>query len=114
MTALAAVPVRATPGAKADAAKARFEATGQRRAQAPEWLLDGLACLVGLAAFVAVWALIARYGGRIPHPPPPWSAAAKSFAPPFYSEGADDHGIGWEALSPPPRAGLRVGLAALA
>ena len=64
MTALAPVPVRAirtSPppaaavlGARADAAKAQFEATGYRRAQAPEWLLDVLACLVGLAAFVAV------------------------------------------------------------
>src|SRR2546422_3087216 len=114
MTALAAVPVRATPGAKADAAKARFEATGQRRAQAPEWLLDGLACLVGLAAFVALWALIARYGGRIPDPATVWSAAAKIFAHPFYSKGPNDQGIGWNVLSSLPRRGLGFGLPALA
>src|SRR2546428_11203836 len=107
MTALAAVPVRATPGAKADAVKARFEPTGGRRAQAPEWLLDGLACLVGLAAFVALWALIARYGGRIPPPATVWSAAAQIVPPPLFSKGAHDQGIGWEAVSPPPGRGSR-------
>src|SRR3989441_9888606 len=114
MTALAAVPVRATPGAKADAVKARFEPTGGRRAQAPEWLLDGLACLAGLAAFVALWALIARFGGRIPDPVTAWSAAAKIFAHPFYSKGPNDQGIGWDLVSSLRRVGIGFGLAALA
>src|SRR6266851_7998430 len=113
MTALAAVRVRTTLGAKAGAAKARFEATGGRRAQAPEWLLDVLACLVGLAAFVALWALIARFGGRIPDPVTVWSAAAKIFAHPFYSKGPNDQGIGWNVLSSLRRVGIGFGLAAL-
>src|SRR5229473_3443258 len=124
MTALAPVPVRAirtspphpaaaVPGARADAAKAQFEAAGYRRAQAPEWLLDVLACLVGLAAFVAVWGLIAKYGGRIPDPVTVWSAAAKIFAHPFYSKGPNDQGIGWNVLSSLRRVGIGFGLAAL-
>src|SRR5712691_2250131 len=113
MTALAAVRVRTTLGAKAEAAKAPFEATGQRRAQAPEWLLDVLACLVGLAVFVAVWALIAKYGGRIPDPVTVWSAAAKIFAHPFYQKGPNDQGIGWNILSSLRRVGIGFGLAAL-
>src|SRR6195256_6989371 len=99
MSALAAVRVRATPGG--------------RRAQAPEWLLDVLACLVGLAAFVALWALIARFGGRIPDPVTVWSAAVKIFAHPFYSKGPNDQGIGWNVLSSLRRVGLGFGLAAL-
>src|SRR5260370_11412034 len=116
MTALAPVPVRAVRtspppvaavlGARADAAKAQFEATGHRRAQAPEWLLDVLACLVGLAAFVAVWGLISKYGGRIPDPVTVWSAAAKIFAHPFYSKGPNDQGIGWNVLSSLRRVGI--------
>src|SRR5260370_22155502 len=113
MTALAAVRVRTSLGAKAGAAKARFEATGGRRAQAPEWLLDVLACLVGLATFVALWALIARFGGRIPDPVTVWSAAAKIFAHPFYSKGPNDQGIGWNVLSSLRRVGIGFGLAAL-
>src|SRR3982074_2299159 len=72
-------PAAALLGANADAAKKREEAkiaaTGYRRAQAPEWLLSALACAVGLAAFVAVWALIAKYGGGGPRPPPARAAA---------------------------------------
>src|SRR3989449_2791514 len=113
MTALAAVRVRAAPGARAGAAKAPFEAPGGRRAQAPEWLLDGLACLVGLAAFVALWALIARFGGRIPDPVTVWSAAAKIFAHPFYSKGPNDQGRGWNVLSSLRRVGIGFGVAAL-
>src|SRR3977135_2768975 len=113
MSALAAVRVRATPGARGGAAKAPFEATAGRRAPAPEWLLDVLACLVGLAAFVALWALIARFGGRIPDPVAVWSAAGKIFAHPLYSKGPNDQGIGWNVLSSLRRVGIGFGLAAL-
>src|SRR5258708_36484174 len=111
MAALAAGRVRTTLGAKAGAAKAPFEAPGDRRAQAPEWLLDVLACLVGLAAFVALWALIARFGGRIPDPVTVWSAAAKIFAHPFYSKGPDDQGIGWDGGSLVRGGGIGLGRA---
>src|SRR3979490_3339732 len=113
MSALAAVRVRAALGAKAGAVKARFEATGHWRAQAPEWLLDVMACLVGLAAFVALWALIARFAGRIPDRVTVGSAAVKIFAHPFYSKGPNDQGIGWNVLSSLRRVGIGFGLAAL-
>src|SRR3979490_837611 len=113
MSALAAGHVRATPGARGGVAKAPSEATAGHRAQAPEWLLDVLACLVGLAAFVALWALIARFGGRIPDPVTVWSAAVKIFAHPFYSKGPNDQGIGWNVLSSLRRVGIGFGLAAL-
>src|SRR6267378_3362061 len=102
MSALAAVRVRAALGVKAGAVKARFEATGHRRAQAPEWLLDVMAC-------VALWALIARFGGRIPDPVTVWSAAVKIFAHPFYSKGPNDQGIGWNVLSSLRRVGIGFG-----
>ena len=110
-------PAAALLGANADAAKKREEAkiaaTGYRRAQAPEWLLSALACAVGLAAFVAAWALIAKYGGRIPGPLVVGAAAAKIFADPFYSKGPNDQGIGWNVLSSLKRVGIGFGLAAL-
>src|SRR5882762_10023762 len=113
MTALAAVRVRATPGATGGAAKAPSEATAGRRAQAPEWLLDVLACLVGLAAFVALWEIVARQGGRIPTPAVVWKAALVIFSDPFYSKGPNDQGIGWNVLSSLRRVGIGFGLAAL-
>jgi len=106
-------PAAAILGAKADAAKARLEATGYRRAQAPEWLLTGLAWLTGLAAFVGAWALIAKFGGRVPDPLAVGAAAAKIFADPFYSKGPNDQGIGWNVLSSLRRVGIGFGAAAL-
>src|SRR5438309_1631566 len=92
-------PSAAVLSAKADAAKARSEATGYKRARAPEWLLDVLASLAGLALFIGVWAVIAKQGGRIPDPLTVAAAAAKIFADPFYSKGPNDQGIGWNILS---------------
>ncbi|MGH8690393.1 MAG: nitrate ABC transporter permease [Burkholderiales bacterium] len=113
------VPIRTSPphpsaavlGPKADAAKAKFE-TGYRRVQAPEWLLAALAPIVGLALFVALWALIAKQGGRIPDPLTVGAAAAKIFADPFYSKGPNDQGIGWNVLMSLKRVGIGFGLAA--
>jgi nitrate/nitrite transport system permease protein len=107
-------PAAAVLGAKADAARVRFESgTGYRRAKAPQWLLDVLAPIMGLAAFVGLWALIAKQGGRIPDPFTVGAAAAKIFADPFYSKGPNDQGIGWNVLSSLRRVGIGFGLAAL-
>ena len=107
-------PAAAVLGAKADAAKARFESgTGYKRVKAPQWLLDVLAPMVGLAVFVGLWALIAKQGGRIPDPLTVGAAAAKIFADPFYSKGPNDQGIGWNVLSSLRRVGIGFGLAAL-
>src|ERR1700682_5479384 len=107
-------PAAAVLGAKADASRARLGAsTGYRRARAPEGLLATLAPIVGLAVFVAFWALIAKVGGRIPDPLTVGAAAAKIFADPFYSKGPNDQGIGWNVLSSLRRVGIGFGLAAL-
>ena len=105
-------PSAAVLGAKADAAKACFE-TGYRRAQAPEWFMAILAPAVGLALFIALWAVIAKQGGRIPDPMAVGAAAVKIFADPFYSKGPNDQGIGWNVLSSLKRVGIGFGLAAL-
>ena len=106
-------PSAAVLGAKADAAKARMEATGYRRAKAPDWLLDAFACAAGLAAFVALWAIVAKFGGRIPSPATVGKAAVAIFSDPFYSKGPNDQGIGWNVLSSLRRVGIGFGMAAL-
>jgi nitrate/nitrite transport system permease protein len=108
-------PAAKVLGERADAANARYAAasTGYRRARAPEWLLDVLAPLAGLALFIALWALIAKQGGRIPDPATVAQAAAKIFADPFYSKGPNDQGIGWNVLSSLKRVGIGFGMAAL-
>jgi nitrate/nitrite transport system permease protein len=95
-------------------AKARTAApTGYRRTRAPEWLISVLACAAGLALFVAVWAAVAKLGGRIPDPATVGAAALKIFADPFYSKGPNDQGIGWNVLKSLQRVGIGFGLAAL-
>src|SRR5918992_1299392 len=89
------------------------EGTGYRRTEAPPWLLPALAPVVGLAVFVALWAIIATQGGRIPEPLAVWDAALKIFADPFYNKGPNDQGIGWNVLSSLRRVGIGFGLAAL-
>ena len=116
------IPLRTSPphpaakvlGERADAVRARFEAsTGYRRTRAPEWLLTVLAPVAGLAVLVALWALIAKLGGRIPDPITVAHAAAKIFADPFYSKGPNDQGIGWNVLMSLKRVGIGFGMAAL-
>ena len=63
--------------------------------------------------FIAAWAAVARFGGRIPDPLTVAAAAAKIFADPFYSKGPNDQGIGWNVLSSLKRVGIGFGLAAL-
>src|SRR5262245_45045163 len=83
--------------------------TGYRRAKAPPWLLPLLAPIVGLAAFVGLWAVVAKHGGRIPDPITVWDAAVKIFADPFYVKGPNDQGIGWNILSSLKRVGIGFG-----
>jgi nitrate/nitrite transport system permease protein len=87
--------------------------TGYRRAVAPAWTIEAVACIAGLLVFVAAWAAIAKFGGRIPDPVTVGAAAAKIFADPFYSKGPNDQGIGWNVLSSLKRVGIGFGLAAL-
>ena len=86
--------------------------TGYKRAVAPPWMIEAVACTAGLAVFIAAWAAIAKFGGRIPDPLTVGAAAAKIFADPFYSKGPNDQGIGWNVLSSLKRVGIGFGLAA--
>jgi nitrate/nitrite transport system permease protein len=84
-----------------------------RRAPPPEWLVNIIAWVAGIALFIVAWAVIAKFGGRIPDPGAVGAAAAKIFADPFYSKGPNDQGIGWNVLSSLKRVGIGFGLAAL-
>lgn len=68
--------------------------------------------LFGLALFAAIWAAIA-HDGRIPGPLATAQAAAELFSDPFYDNGPNDRGIGWNILSSLGRVGIGFGLAAL-
>ncbi|PKO83338.1 MAG: nitrate ABC transporter, permease protein [Betaproteobacteria bacterium HGW-Betaproteobacteria-11] len=69
--------------------------------------------LCGMALMIGLWALVALKSGAIPGPGATWDAAGKLFADPFYSNGPNDQGIGWNVLSSLQRVGIGFGFAAL-
>ncbi|MEW6414699.1 MAG: nitrate ABC transporter permease [Pseudomonadota bacterium] len=100
----AARPARRTPYFETESGKRFLEATGNAiKATIPPAL--------GLMMFVALWALIANSGG-IPGPSETWKAAVELFSDPFYDNGPNDKGIGWNILNSLYRVGIGFGLAA--
>jgi nitrate/nitrite transport system permease protein len=67
----------------------------------------------GFGLLLAVWAVIAMTNKSIPGPLTVWKAAVPLFSDPFYSNGPNDQGIGWNVLSSLRRVGLGFGCAAL-
>ena len=68
--------------------------------------------LLGILFFVALWALIANTNKSIPGPAETWDAAVVLFSDPFYDNGPNDKGIGWNILNSLYRVGIGFGLAA--
>jgi nitrate/nitrite transport system permease protein len=69
--------------------------------------------VVGMALLVGIWALLTQGGGAFPTPAATFDAAVKLFADPFYSNGPNDQGIGWNILYSLERVGLGFGMAAI-
>ncbi len=67
---------------------------------------------LGFIVFLLIWEAIHRSIEQIPSPAFTFAAAVKLFADPFYSNGPNDQGIGWNILSSLRRVGLGFGLAA--
>jgi nitrate/nitrite transport system permease protein len=70
--------------------------------------------VMGLACLVLLWQLIASTSNSgIPKPLETWAQAVQIFSDPFYSEGPNDQGIGWNVLASLQRVAIGFGLAAL-
>lgn len=69
--------------------------------------------LLGILLFIGVWALIASKSQGLPGPVSTWLSALELFANPFYDNGPNDMGIGWNILHSLGRVGIGFGLAAL-
>jgi len=99
MTAASAAPAPAQP------AKAPIDWTG--------WALKILSPIAGLALLVGIWALLTMKSTTFPTPLQTWDAAVALFSDPFYSNGPNDQGIGWNILFSLKRVAMGFGLAAL-
>jgi len=68
--------------------------------------------LLGLALLVGIWGLVSMKTSGIPSPAVTWTEAVKLFSDPFYSNGPNDQGIGWNVLSSLKRVAIGFGFAA--
>lgn len=69
--------------------------------------------LLGLGLLVGLWALVsATSGSQIPSPAQTWEQALTVFRDPFYRNGPNDQGVGWNVLMSLERVALGFGLAA--
>lgn len=70
---------------------------------------------LGLILFILAWQLVSSSGGEsgLPGPAKTWTSAQALFADPFYDNGPNDKGIGWNILHSLYRVGAGFGLAAL-
>jgi nitrate/nitrite transport system permease protein len=84
-----------------------------QRAELRTWLARLFAPVLGLVLFGLLWQLIAHTSGQLPTPARVWHAATTIFSDPFYRNGPNDQGIGWNVLSSLKRVGLGFGLAAV-
>ena len=69
--------------------------------------------VLGMALLVLVWELVASKGNGIPTPAETFKQAVTIFSDPFYSNGPNDQGVGWNVLSSLQRVAMGFGMAAL-
>jgi nitrate/nitrite transport system permease protein len=117
----ASKPVAASPAPVAPEASPATGEPGKappnKAARQPfDW--SGLALKVlppvfGLGLMIGIWALLTMNSTSFPTPAATWAEAVKLFSNPFYSNGPNDQGIGWNILFSLKRVAMGFGLAAL-
>ncbi len=108
--------VRVAPRVDAAARPARAKAPAAPTRDPFDW--RGLAGrvvppIIGMGLLVAIWALATKSSTQFPTPKATFDAAWKLFADPFYRNGPNDQGIGWNILNSLERVALGFGLAAV-
>ncbi|WP_066254867.1 nitrate ABC transporter permease [Hydrogenophaga flava] len=102
MTASQAKPAAASPAPKKPAVDLR------------SFWMAVLPPVLGLAVLVLIWQAIASTSNSgIPKPAETWAQAVQVFSDPFYSNGPNDQGVGWNVLASLQRVAIGFGMAAL-
>ncbi len=92
------------------AARGFVPSNGKSRARPV--LLAVLPPLLGLGLMLLVWQIVAAKNSNFPSPLVTWVEAVKLFSDPFYRNGPNDQGIGWNILASLKRVAVGFGLAA--
>ena len=107
---LAGAPIkpRPTPFFQSERGRDFREAVGK-------FFRSALPPVLGMILFVLLWQMVSSSGGEhgLPSPAKTWESAKSLFADPFYDNGPNDKGIGWNILHSLYRVGAGFGLAAL-
>src|SRR5450755_231569 len=108
---------RARTAAAVPKAAALQEAAAPVLADAPGVDWRGLALkivppVLGMALLVAIWGVLTRGSTTFPTPGATFAEAVKVFSDPFYRNGPNDQGIGWNILFSLERVAVGFGLAA--
>ena len=74
---------------------------------------SALPSALGIGLFILLWGLLAQGNETLPGPIKTWDSAVVLFSDPFYQNGPNDQGIGWNILNSLGRVGIGIGLAAL-
>ncbi|HEX2603493.1 MAG TPA: nitrate ABC transporter permease [Oxalicibacterium sp.] len=88
-------------------------AAKRNRMQLRPMMLAVLPPVVGVLFLCLVWQIISIKNSGIPSPMLTLKSAAELFADPFYSNGPNDQGIGWNVLASLKRVGMGFGMAAI-
>ncbi len=87
------------------------------RPEVQDWMRRMLGALmppiIGLAVLLGIWSAVASGTDYLPGPAKTWQSAQVLFANPFYVNGPNDMGVGWNVYYSLKRVGLGFGLAAL-
>ncbi len=112
-TSAAAAPAAPVLDAETQA-RMKAQAEAMARAQRLRTLTRMAAPVLGFAFFLLVWQAVAHSGDKqLPGPAVVWDAAVKLFSDPFYVNGPNDQGNGWNVLSSLQRVAVGFGLAAV-
>jgi ABC-type nitrate/sulfonate/bicarbonate transport system, permease component len=77
------------------------------------FLQRAIPALCGVMLLLLIWQIAALSSKGFPGPYATWEAAKILFADPFYNNGPNDQGIGWNVLASLQRVAIGFGLAAL-
>ncbi len=99
------------------AARAPIVPAAEAAPQRPRYDWRGLALkvvppLLGIALLIAIWGVLTRTSTTFPTPGATFTEAVKVFSDPFYRNGPNDQGIGWNILFSLYRVAIGFGLAA--
>lgn len=109
----ASVPVAATHKVEKAPLAATINISAAPRGQALGRMLTAiLPALIGIILIIGIWYAATLNGSGLPGPAATWKEALKVFADPFYQNGPNDQGIGWNILSSLRRVAIGFGFAA--